>query len=224
MQQIYIGKKIAELRKEKNMTQEQLALKLGVTNQAVSKWESDLCYPDITLLPELSKALDISLDELFGIAAKTEKAQCVSLDDLPWEDDDELHAVCFVGHKLMNHAALGKNGEKHRIFSAGDTARKAAVTLEFSGTVDNIYSDFSVTVKDSEIKGSVKAGDGVTCGAVCGSVTAGDGVTCTEVGGSVTAGDGVRCGNVGGNVSAGDSVNCGSVGGSIVAEFVNRKC
>lgn len=56
---------IKRLRNEKNMTQEQLASALGVTAQAVSKWETSETYPDGALLVPLSKALGASLDELF---------------------------------------------------------------------------------------------------------------------------------------------------------------
>lgn len=48
-----LGSRIAELRRKKNMTQEELAAELGVTPQAVSKWENDLSCPDITLLPRV---------------------------------------------------------------------------------------------------------------------------------------------------------------------------
>lgn len=61
-----LGKKISELRKEKNLTQEGLAEALGVSPQAVSKWENDLSCPDIMLLPELASLFDVSIDELFG--------------------------------------------------------------------------------------------------------------------------------------------------------------
>ena len=57
---------IKRLRLEKNMTQEQLATKLGVTAQAVSKWETSETYPDGALLVPLATELDVSLDELFG--------------------------------------------------------------------------------------------------------------------------------------------------------------
>ncbi len=59
-----IGNRINHLRKEKSFSQEALAEKLGVSAQAVSKWENDLSYPDITLLPQLSKLLDVTVDEL----------------------------------------------------------------------------------------------------------------------------------------------------------------
>ena len=56
---------IKRLRQEKNMTQEQLAAKLGVSAQAVSKWETSETYPDGTLLVPLAQELDVSLDVLF---------------------------------------------------------------------------------------------------------------------------------------------------------------
>ncbi|MBO4880007.1 MAG: helix-turn-helix transcriptional regulator, partial [Clostridia bacterium] len=68
MEQILtLGKRIAALRKEKGMTQEQLAEKVGVSAQAVSKWENDASCPDITLLPLLSDILGASVDELLGV-------------------------------------------------------------------------------------------------------------------------------------------------------------
>lgn len=62
--ELKIGSKIAELRKAKGMTQEQLALALGISAPAVSKWETDNSYPDITLLCPLARALDTNVDTL----------------------------------------------------------------------------------------------------------------------------------------------------------------
>ena len=61
-----IGKRIAHLRKEKGMTQEDLATRMGVSPQAVSKWENDQTCPDISALPSLSKLLGVTVDELLG--------------------------------------------------------------------------------------------------------------------------------------------------------------
>ena len=61
-----LGSRIAELRRKKNMTQEELAAELGVTAQAVSKWENDLSCPDITLLPQLARIFSVTIDELLG--------------------------------------------------------------------------------------------------------------------------------------------------------------
>ena len=59
-----IGNRIAKFRKEKNKTQEDLANLLGVSSQAVSKWENDASCPDISLLPQLCEVLGITADEL----------------------------------------------------------------------------------------------------------------------------------------------------------------
>lgn len=66
MTAIKINEQIAFLRKQKGLTQEELAKALGVTNQAVSKWESAQCCPDIQLLPALAKIFDVSIDNLIG--------------------------------------------------------------------------------------------------------------------------------------------------------------
>jgi len=60
------AEKIRHLRKEKGLTQEELARQLGVTNQAVSKWENSLSYPDVTLLPKLAQILETNVDSLLG--------------------------------------------------------------------------------------------------------------------------------------------------------------
>ena len=61
-----LGTKIRELRKNKRLTQEELAAKLHVSPQAVSKWESAVCQPDIAQLPVLANFFGVSLDTLFG--------------------------------------------------------------------------------------------------------------------------------------------------------------
>ena len=60
-----IGTKIKELRKQRGITQEQLANAIGISFQAVSKWENNLALPDISLAPILASYFGISMDELF---------------------------------------------------------------------------------------------------------------------------------------------------------------
>ena len=67
-----LGMMIAELRKEKGMTQLELAEKMGVTDKAVSKWERDLSCPDINSLPNLAEILGVSVDELMQIKREAE--------------------------------------------------------------------------------------------------------------------------------------------------------
>lgn len=60
------GKRFQELRKKHQYTQEDIANKLNITPQAVSKWENDISAPDITLLKEISDIFNITIDELLG--------------------------------------------------------------------------------------------------------------------------------------------------------------
>ena len=66
MEILNFSKNLSNLRKERKITQENLANYLGVTKAAVSKWELNQSYPDITLLPIIASYFDISIDELLG--------------------------------------------------------------------------------------------------------------------------------------------------------------
>ena len=66
MNQEKIGNFILELRKEKNMTQQELADKIGVTDKAISKWENGRGMPDLSLMKPLCRELDISINELIS--------------------------------------------------------------------------------------------------------------------------------------------------------------
>lgn len=145
-----LGKKIAALRREKGMTQEALAQRLGVTNQAVSKWEQDSCCPDIQLLPELAEVLQVSLDVLFDRPSGT--------DALPWADDGVLRVVLYVGHQLV-----------------GDSGAGERLAFCYEGPALNVSSQCSVRCAD--VAGDVHAGKDVICGRVGGNVTAGNTVT-----------------------------------------------
>lgn len=62
-----INEKIRQMRKTAGLTQEQLASRLGVSAQSVSKWENDITMPDITLLPLIAETFGISIDDLFDL-------------------------------------------------------------------------------------------------------------------------------------------------------------
>ena len=84
-----IGKKLAALRKSRSYTQEKLSTILGVSPQAISKWESDTTMPDIMLLPVIAEVFDISIDELFGKNPKA-KERMVRFDDVTNDAYDAL--------------------------------------------------------------------------------------------------------------------------------------
>lgn len=70
-----LGESISSLRKEKGLTQEELSEMLGVSPQAVSKWENNLSCPDIMLLPDIAEIFNISVDELLTGTKQTESAK-----------------------------------------------------------------------------------------------------------------------------------------------------
>lgn len=70
MKEQTMGAMIAALRKEKGMTQLDLAQQLGVTDKAVSKWERDLSCPDVNSLPKLAEILNVTVDELMQTKIK----------------------------------------------------------------------------------------------------------------------------------------------------------
>ena len=77
-----LGNKITELRKEKGMTQLDLADKMGVTDKAVSKWERDLSCPDIHTITKLSEILEVSVEELMQTTNKSKKNMNELLDTI----------------------------------------------------------------------------------------------------------------------------------------------
>src|SRR5690554_5815603 len=96
------AKKFSEQRKLKGFTQEQISERLNVSPQAVSKWENDISYPDITLLSEISKLLDISIDELLGSAKKPE-TEVIALEE---RDTSKM---------LLNIVVNSSDGDKVRV-------------------------------------------------------------------------------------------------------------
>ena len=81
MEQIAIGKFIAKKRKEQNLTQEQLAERLGVSNKTISKWETGKCMPDYTVVKSLCEELKITISELMDGEESEEKSVRVYDDD-----------------------------------------------------------------------------------------------------------------------------------------------
>lgn len=83
-----IGKRIAALRREKGLKQEDLARALDVSSQAVSKWENDQSCPDISLLPKLAKLLGVSVDAL--LSGEEEKKETVFVPEAERKDIKDM--------------------------------------------------------------------------------------------------------------------------------------
>lgn len=98
MEQQSMGKRIMQLRKEKGYTQEQLAEMMGVSAQAVSKWENDVSCPDISILPLLAEKLGVSTDELLGVKPIEPKVVIVDAQKNN-KDSDGSFSVSWDGGK-----------------------------------------------------------------------------------------------------------------------------
>jgi transcriptional regulator with XRE-family HTH domain len=86
-----LGKRIVENRKRLILTQEQLAEKLGITAQAVSKWENDQSCPDITMLPKLAEIFGISTDELLGYTTRSNTVHEAEIVTEEAQENDGFH-------------------------------------------------------------------------------------------------------------------------------------
>lgn len=95
-----LGKNIAYYRHRAGMTQDMLAAALGVSSQAVSKWERNLSCPDMAFLPLISDILDVSIDELFALRENEQDRK--KLADVPWEDDGRYRLALFCGKTLLS--------------------------------------------------------------------------------------------------------------------------
>lgn len=88
-----LGRRIARLRLAKTATQERLAKELNVSPQAVSKWENDINYPDISLLPDLARFLGVSVDELLSGASASAQESVAAQESTAEKSAAEVVAV-----------------------------------------------------------------------------------------------------------------------------------
>ncbi len=174
---ITIGSKIRELRRKSGATQEMLATALGVTSQAVSRWESEGSYPDIGLIPSIANYFGITIDELFGYESqRTQKIDSLARSIQEMNGKNNGEDVCmdeclrlareavaeFPGsEKLMlclasvlYNAGYVRYGEYHLTDSEGydiyDTQRHKAYA-EW-GEAIKLYENVLMTLSDGELR------------------------------------------------------------------------
>ena len=132
MTEIRINENIAFLRKQRKMTQESLANALGVTNQAVSKWESNQCCPDIQLLPEIAKLFNVSVDELMGYRSAPQTDDIIlslreKTDSLPeGEDYDFAFGTAAALHAAVISKKMTENENPNTGWVTEDAIEHAA--------------------------------------------------------------------------------------------------
>ena len=108
-----IGNKIKQLRYKAGLTQEQLATKLGISAQSVSKWETATTMPDITLLPSLASELGVTIDELFDLTTNQRLERIERRLDI----EEELSSDVFKEYEIFLANQLEENENKTKILS-----------------------------------------------------------------------------------------------------------
>lgn len=222
METLKLQDTIAFYRKRQGLTQEELARKLGVTNQAVSKWESAQCCPDIYLLPLLADVFAISIDELFGRPCEKEIHYDLC-SELPWNDDNTIRVFRTLGKKILQ--TTDENGWINVSFP--DECYKTAegyFKVEVFGHMRcdaDIYGDVTGhgNIACKQIHGDVReCRNNISCGGdINGAVNCGDNLACgRSIHGAVNCGDHVSCGkSITGDVQCGGNVECQTIEGNV---------
>lgn len=145
------AEKLKSIRKQTGMSQEKLAEKLGVSRQAVTKWETDMGIPDIENIMAVSALFDISIDELLGNEKEMKKQADYLFESITEYDIDnpKRYDMKFGGAKQL--VLSGYDGEKIRVRLA-------------SNTLPTLQSDFKVKIDDikKRIDVDVNRKNGVT--------------------------------------------------------------
>ncbi len=123
MDQIKIGKFIAELRKERNLTQREFAEILGLSDKTVSKWECGNGIPEVSLMPALCSALGITLNELFS-------GMRLSRDDYILKAEENMISLVQQAENIKKILSEDKSPAEHQMLIIVPTI-STAQTLNF---------------------------------------------------------------------------------------------
>ena len=137
-----LGRRIARLRLAKTATQERLAKELNVSPQAVSKWENDINYPDISLLPDLARFLGVSVDELLsGASASTQESVAAQESAAAQESTAEVISVAAdETAEIVEESAEQENqgiATQSSGFSFGKLFGKSMIKVEKNDEADD---------------------------------------------------------------------------------------
>lgn len=172
---IILAANILKYRKKSGLSQDELAQKLGVTFQAVSKWENAKAAPDITFLPTMADIFGCYIDELFSREVKTEihYDHCA---EFPWCDDTVIRGVVCEGRKILQCDELFDR-----------------FTFEIVGDAQNVHSECNIEVNGNVLNGCEASKSITVNGCVSGGINSFGAVV---VGGTLSGG----C-NASGNVT-----------------------
>ena len=132
MDQEKIGKFIKKLRKDNNLTQDELAKKLGVTYQAVSKWENGKSIPDIAILKTISELFEVNIDELLEGTVKDKKKLNKKI-LIPIS----VLGICLIG--ILVFFVVYKESYEFKVLDADSNDFDVSGVLAFSPDKSSIY-------------------------------------------------------------------------------------
>ncbi|MCM1333771.1 MAG: helix-turn-helix domain-containing protein [Bacteroides sp.] len=162
-----IGSNIKYLRQKNNLTQEALAERLGVSYQAVSKWETGVNTPDISLLPPIAECFGVSIDALFSDHISD---RIIASDRI--KDDDVIRVVQMRGKQILDISAPSQNHPPIEIAFPHDCNNE---TQYFKVEV------FGDLVSDSSVNGDVVCHGTMECGSINGDVRASGDIKVGEI-------------------------------------------
>lgn len=157
MSELKLNSQIAYYRKKMNITQEELATVLGVTNQAVSKWESGICCPDIGLLPDIAEYFSITVDELMGISRERQipdiKSIAAEIKELfASSPENECFDIAFKLAALLHEGSASKGYHKYIPW-------KKELLSSFEN--DDIYSHWGISICSEAEGGTAYVRNGI---------------------------------------------------------------
>ena len=166
---IVLAANILKYRKKKGLSQEELANKLGVTFQAVSKWENAKAAPDIAFLPVMAEIFGCYIDELFSREVKTEihYDHCAQF---PWPDDHTIRIFQTVGKKILKSQQGNACIEVSFPRNCNETTRQY-FKVEVFGNL----------VSDGSINGDVVCHGHIHCHEINGDVCSQSSITAYEI-------------------------------------------
>ena len=101
-----LGEMISSLRKEKNMTQNDLAEKMNVTDKAVSKWERNLSCPDVNSIPKLAEILGVSVEELLNAQTEQDNSKLEDIINIALIGVSFAMGICIIVTSILKQIDL----------------------------------------------------------------------------------------------------------------------
>lgn len=207
---IVLAANIQKYRKKCGLTQEELAKQLGITFQAVSKWENAKTAPDISFLPTMADLFGCHIDELFSREVKSEIHYDLC-SEFPWYDDNIIRGVVCLGRKILQ--VTDELTEKF--------------TFEVIGGAKSVQSECSITISGSVFGGCNAGGEITVGGHLSGDCNGGADIICggnfsgnINCGGTVKVTGYVEAEKIKGNVIC-NSLECERIEGDVTINKEN---